>query len=136
MTKLCLELINIYIILVVLVANIDGNTHLDLLFKNASRYEHYQENFSEILSNDVTHFELRIKKTLVIETVIEDWHSILKNAKKQLVEFLLFESEAVVAKMQFIVVMSINALFPNYQGEVKNILREKNRNIEKQLKKK
>ena len=38
--------------------------------------------------------------------------------------------------MQFIVVMSIKALFPNYQGEVKNILREKNRNIEKQLKKK
>ena len=97
MTKLCLELINICIILVVLVANIDGNTHLDLLFKNASRHEHHQENFSETLSNDVTHFELRIKKTLVIETIIEDWHSILKNAKKKLVEFLLFESEAVVA---------------------------------------
>ena len=117
-------------------ANIDWYTDLDLLSKNALRYEHHQENFSEILSNDVTHFELRIKKTLVIETVIEDWHSILKNAKKQLVEFLLFESEAVVAKMQFIVVMSIKALFANYQGEVKNILREKNRNIEKQLKKK
>ena len=40
-----------------------------------------------------------------------------------------------VAKMQFIVVMSIKVLFPNDQGDVKNILREKNRNIEKQLKK-
>ena len=136
MTKLCLELINIYIILVVFMANIDGNTHLDLLFKNALRYEHHQENFREIPSNNVAHFELRIKKRLVIETVTEDWHSILKNAKKQLVEFLLFKSEAMVAKMQFIVIMSIKALFPNYHGEVKNILREKNRNIEKQLKKK
>ena len=30
-----------------------------------------------------------------------------------------------VAKMQFIVVMSIKALFPNDQGDVKNILRER-----------
>ena len=41
-----------------------------------------------------------------------------------------------VAKMPFIVAMSIKALFPNDQGEVKNILKEKNRNVEKQLKKK
>ena len=34
MTKFCSELINLYIILVVLVANIDGNTSLDLLFKD------------------------------------------------------------------------------------------------------
>ena len=32
-----------------------------------------------------------------------------------------------------IVVMSVKALFPNDQGEVKNILRENNRNTEKQL---
>ena len=30
--------------------------------------------------------------------------------------------------------MSIKALFPNDQGKIKNILREKNQNIEKQLK--
>ena len=41
-----------------------------------------------------------------------------------------------VAKMPFIVAMLIKALFPNDRGEVKNILREKNRNVEKQLKKK
>ena len=64
------------------------------------------------------------------------WHSILKKAKKQLIEFLLVESDAMVAKMPFIVAMSIKALFPNDQGEVKNILKEKNRNVEKQLKKK
>ena len=73
-------------------AIIDGNTHLDLPFKNALSYEIHQENFREILSNDVTHFELSIKNTPAIETVIEDfhnkWHSILKNAKKQLMEFL------------------------------------------------
>ena len=38
-----------------------------------------------------------------------------------------------VAKIQFEVDMSIKALFPNDKGEVKNILREKNQNIEKQL---
>ena len=41
-----------------------------------------------------------------------------------------------VAKMPFIVAMSIKALFPNDQGEVKNILKEQNRKVEKQLKKK
>ena len=38
-----------------------------------------------------------------------------------------------VAKIQFEVNMSIKALFSNDQGEVKNILREKNQNIKKQL---
>ena len=46
----------------------------------------------------------------------------------------MFESETMVAKVQFIVVKLIKALFPNNEGQVKNILREKNRNIEKQLK--
>ena len=133
-------LINLYIILVVVMANINENTHLDLLFKKALRYEHHQENFKEILSNDVTPFELRIKKTPETEIVNQDfhikWHSILKNVEKKPIEFLLFESEAVVAKIQFTVVMSIKALVANNQGEVENIFREKNRNIEKQLKNK
>ena len=110
-------------------ADIDGNTHLNLLFQKALRYES--------LSSDVTSFWLRIKKAPATETVNEDfhmkWHSILKNAKKQLIELLLFESETMAAKTQFEVDMSIKALFPNDQREVKNILREKNQNKEKQL---
>ena len=39
-----------------------------------------------------------------------------------------------VAKVQFIVVKSIKSLFPNDEGQLKNILGEKNRNIGKQLK--
>ena len=97
--------------------NIDGNTYLDLLFQKVLRYEHHQENFKKIFSNGVTPFELCIKKTTAMETVNEDfhikWHSILKNAEKQLIE----------TKMQFIVVMWIKALFPNDEGKVKNILR-------------
>ena len=61
------------------------------------------------------------------------WHGILKNTEKKLIELLLFESGTMVAKIQFEVDMSIKALFPNDQREVKNILREKNQNIEKQL---
>ena len=75
-----LYLINLYIILVVVMANTDGNTYLDLLFQKALRYEHHQENFKKNISNDVTSFELCIKKTSAIETVNEDlhikWHGI------------------------------------------------------------
>ena len=39
-----------------------------------------------------------------------------------------------VAKIQFEVDISTKALFLNDQGKVKNILREKNQKIEKQLK--
>ena len=39
-----------------------------------------------------------------------------------------------VAKVQFIVVKSIKSLFPNDEGQLKNISGEKNRNIGKQLK--
>ena len=56
-------------------------------------------------------------------------HSILKNTEKQLIELLLFELETMVDEAQFEVDM-----FPNDQGKVKNILREKNQNIEKQVK--
>ena len=62
------------------------------------------------------------------------WYSILKNSEKQFVELLLLESQTMVAKIQFEVDMSTKALFLNDQGEVKNILREKNQKIEKQLK--
>ena len=39
-----------------------------------------------------------------------------------------------VDKIQFVAVITIKALFPHDQGEAKNILKEKNWNIEKQLK--
>ena len=68
-----LYLINLCIISVVVMANIDGNTHLDLLFQKALRYEPHQENFKEILPNDVTPFEICIKKTPEIEAVNDDF---------------------------------------------------------------
>ena len=34
-------LINLYIILVIVMADIDGYTHLDLVFQKALRYEHH-----------------------------------------------------------------------------------------------
>ena len=62
--------------------------HLDLLFKKALRYEHHQENFQEIILNDVTPFELRIKKTPETEIVNRDfhikWYSKLKNLRNNL----------------------------------------------------
>ena len=121
-------LINLYIMLVIVMAGIDGNTHLDLLFQKALRYEHHQKNFKESVSNYVTPFGLRIKKTPVIEIVNEfhmNWHSNLKNVEKQPIVLVLFESETMVVKIQFEVDMSIKALFLNDQGEVKNHFKRK-----------
>ena len=42
-------LINLYIIFVIVMADIDGKTHLDLLFRKVLRYEHHQKNFKENL---------------------------------------------------------------------------------------
>ena len=68
---------------------------------------------------DVTPFGLYIKKIPTTETVNEDfyikWHSILKNAEKQRIELLLFESETIVAKIQFELDMLIKALLSNDQ---------------------
>ena len=68
-------MIKLYIILVTVIVDIDGYTHLDLIFQNT--------------------FGLCIKKTPGIKTVNEHfhmkWHSIIKNAEKQLIELLLFE---------------------------------------------
>ena len=97
-------LIIIYTVLVIPMAYIDGNSHLNLLFQRALRYEHHRENFRESLLNNITPFGLRIKKSPAIVPVNEDfhikWHSILKNAEKQLIELLLIESETIIAKIQ------------------------------------
>ena len=97
--------------------NIDGNTDLDLVFKKTLRYENHLKKIKECLSNNVTPLDFAFKKMLAIETVNEDFHmkcySILKNAEKQLKELLLFESETMVAKIQFEVDMLVKALFPN-----------------------
>ena len=53
------------------------------------------------------------------------WHSNFKNAEKQPIALLLFESETMVVKIQFEVDMSIKALFLNDQGEVKNHFKRK-----------
>ena len=42
-------LINLYIVLVIVMADIDGYTHLSLLLQKALRYEHHQKNFKESL---------------------------------------------------------------------------------------
>ena len=101
-----------------MMADIDGNTHQNLLFQKALRYEHHQKKFKENLSNDVTHLGLNIKNTPATEAVNEDfdmkWYSILKNAEKKLRELFLFESQTMVAKIQLEVDMSIKALFPNH----------------------
>ena len=118
---------------------IEGNSHLDLLFQKALRYEHHRENFRESLSNNVTPFGLRIKKAPAIVPVNEDfhikWQKILKSAEKELIELLLLESETIIAKIQFEVDNSVNALFPEDQEGVINHLKEKNHKLKEKLKK-
>ena len=112
---------------------------LDLLFQKALLYEHRRENFRESLSNNVTPFGLHIKKAPAIVPVNEDfhirWQKILENVEKELIELLLLESETIIAKIQFEVDNSVNALFPEDKEEVTKYLKERNRKLNEKLKK-
>ena len=129
----------IFTILLIEMVYIEGNSHLDLLFQKALRYEHHRENFRESLSNNGKPFGLRIKKASAILSVNEDfhikWKEILKNAEKELIELLLLESETIIVRVQFEVDNSVNALFPEDQEEIRKHLKEKNRKLKEQLKK-
>ena len=128
----------IYTTLVIGMVYIEGNSHLDLLFQKSLCHEHHRQNFRESLSNNVTPFGLRIKKAPAIVPVNEDfhikWQKILKSAEKELKELLL-ESKTKIAKIQFEVDNSVNALFPEDQEEIRNHLKEKNRKLKEKLKK-
>ena len=123
----------IYTTLVIGMVYIERNSHLDLLFQKALRYEHHRENFKESLSNNVTPFGLRIKKAPAIVPVNEDfhikWQKILKSAEKELIQLLLLESETI----QLEVDNSVNALFPEDQEEVRKHLKKKNRKSKEKL---
>ena len=128
-----------YTTLVIGMVYIERNSHLDLLFQKALRYEHHREYFKESLSNNVTPFRLCIKKAPAIVPINEDfhikWQKILKSAEKELIELMLLESETIIAKIQFEVGNSVNALFPEDQEEVRKHLKEKNRKLKEKLKK-
>ena len=128
----------IYTTLVLGMVYVERNSHLDLLFQKALRYEHHRENFKESLSNNVTPFGLRIKKAPAIVPVNEDfhikWQKILKSAEKELIELLLLESETIIAKIQLEVDNAVNALFPEDQEEFRKHLKENNRNLKEKLK--
>ena len=64
----------VYTTLVIGMVYIERNSHLDLLFQKALRYEHHRENFKESVSNNVTPFGLCIKKAPAIVPVNEDFH--------------------------------------------------------------
>ena len=93
----------------------------------------------KVSQNNVTPFGLCIKKAPAIVPVNEDfhikWQKILKSAEKELIELLLLESETIIAKIQFEVDSSVNALFPKDQEEVRQHLKEKNRKLKEKLKK-
>ena len=73
----------------------------------------------------------RIKKAPAIVRVNEDfhikWQKILKSAEK--------ESETIIAKIQFEVDNSVNALISKDQEEVRQHLKKKNRKLKEKLKK-
>ena len=116
-----------------------SNSNLNLLFERALCYEDYRENFRESLLNNIAPFGFHIEKSSVIVPVNEDfhikWHSILKNAEKQLVELLLTESETIIAKIQLEVDQPIDALFLEESQDIRPALEEKNHEMKKQLEK-
>ena len=70
-------------------------------------------------------FGLCIKKAPPIVPVNEDFHikrqKIRKSGEKELIKLLLLESETIIAKIQFRVDNSVNALFPEGKMKLKSI---------------
>ena len=67
-------------------------------------YQHHQQNYEASMRTGIIPKSLRIKKAPAFEPVIKyfyiRWDKILYNAKKDLVDFLLYESSKVVAKLE------------------------------------
>ena len=82
----------------------DGLEHLDKLLQKSLRYKHHQLNYEESLRRGVILKGLRIRKGPAFEPINDDFqiksNEILYNAKKNLVELLLYESSNVVAKLE------------------------------------
>ena len=99
------------IILIILVTNSvhsmvfsDGLEHLDKLLQKSLRHKHHQLNYEESLRRGVILKGLWIRKDSAFEPINDDFqiksNEILYNAKKNLVELLLYESSNVVAKLE------------------------------------
>ena len=82
----------------------DGKEYLDHLLQRSFRYEHHLKNYEESLKTGLIPNGLRMKKPAAITPVTEDfhrkWQQILYDAKKNLVELLLYEASQVGAKIQ------------------------------------
>ena len=107
------------------------------ILQTSSRYKHHQENFRKILANGITPYGLRIKKTMGIVPVTEDfhikWNEILKGTERKLIELLLVESEKVISKILLEVDSSINLNYSeNSKSEAKRSL-ERHKYLEKTL---
>ena len=118
-------------------SNYNCNSHWLYFFQKGIRYKHHQENFRESLANGITPFGLRIKKAPGIVPVTEDfyvkWNEILKGTERKLIDFVLVESENVIAKIELEVDSSINSDYPdNVEAEAKRLL-DRNKHLEKIL---
>ena len=82
----------------------DGLEHLDRLLQKSLRYKHHYLNYQESLRRGLTPKGFRIREYPAFELVSYDaqikWKEILYNAKKNLVELLLYESSNVAAKLE------------------------------------
>ena len=68
------------------------------------RYEHHHENYKNSLLNNTTSYGLQLKKKGQIETVSKNfsvkWANVTYDAERDLVQFLLKESQLMYDKME------------------------------------
>ena len=87
----------------------DGTRHLERLLHKTMRYQHHRQNYEESMRKEIVPKGLRIKKAPAFEPVNKDcyisWDENLYNAEKNLIEFLLYGSLKIVAKLKLIYVM-------------------------------
>ena len=85
---------------------LDGSTlHLDHLLQKSLRYKHHKEKYIRSLNEGIVPVGLHLNKKTAFVPVSENfekkWKTVLLNAEKDLVQFLLVESDKVIAKIKF-----------------------------------
>ena len=66
---------------------------LSNLYNKNIRYDHHAENYKRSIIAGKAPYGLQINKKPGIQTILEKWNSVLRNAERQLTELLLTETK-------------------------------------------
>ena len=115
-------------------------SHLDLLIQKSMSYKHDKENCIKSLEEGITPSGLQIKKKTAFLPVSEDfgikWNAILRDAEKNIIKLLMYESDQVIAKIEAEIQEELKEEDPNRFRKKFNQLENKHASFRKSLEKK